>query len=256
MSDVTKGKPAKKLKIINQCKINDFRAMMEEALAAMDRVLAQRTKDLEVWGEKEQTEFYRIFGSKGDRIIEVEMSLRGDGHKVKMTAREVMQNCIRRLKWIKGQMTLDDYINEIYDPDNPDDPTNSAIRPKSGMPKTFSAYVNEQKQDDYKVHIGINFTGRVEGGNTRVCATVMGSDSRVTTLCHEMSHFVKIFADPEHGGMGTSDYDVKGRKPASGQKDKDTILQHQSGANDMVIRNDYNVFDNAYNIEKYFEITL
>ncbi|WP_330986294.1 MULTISPECIES: hypothetical protein [Enterobacterales] len=136
----------------------------------MDRVLAQRTKDLEVWGEKEQTEFYRIFGSKGDRIIEVEMSLRGDGHKVKMTAREVMQNCIRRLKWIKGQMTLDDYINEIYDPDNPDDPTNTTIPRDPDMPETFAAFVNSELEKNYEVHIGINFTGRIQGaGGQNLC---------------------------------------------------------------------------------------
>lgn len=252
MSDVTKGKPTKKLKIINQCKINDFRAMMEEALAAMDRVLVQRTKDLDAWGEKEQAEFYRIFGSKGERVIEVEMSLRGDGHKVKMTAREVMQDCIRRLKWLKGQMTLDDYINEIYDSDNSINNTTSSM---SGVIRIFAAHVKEQKQSDYKVYIGINFTGRKKSGGIRTCASVTGVDSRVSTLCHEMSHFVKKYSDPEHGGMGTSDYDNTGRKPDPEERDNWSAEQHKSGADMLVKLRSECVFDNAYNIERYFEIT-
>lgn len=256
MNDFTKGKPTKKLKIVNQCKINDFRAMIKETLEAMDKVLAQRTNDLEVWGEKEQAEFYKIFGSRGERIIEVEMSLRGDHHKVKMMAREVMQDCIRRLKWIKEQLTLDDFINNIYDPDNPNDPTNTTIPRESGIPKTFSASVNAEEENDYKVKIGINFTGRLQGNRERRCATVTGVDSRVTTLCHEMSHFVKKFTDPTIGGMGTSDYNDKGLRPVPGQKDKWSILQHQLGAKEMIERGDPNVFDNAYNIEKYFEITV
>lgn len=50
MSDTTKGKPSKNGKIINQCKINDFNAMIEETLQALEKVLEQREKDLNNWG--------------------------------------------------------------------------------------------------------------------------------------------------------------------------------------------------------------
>lgn len=255
MNDFTKGKPTKKLKIVNQCKINDFRAMIKETLEAMDKVLAQRTNDLEVWGEKEQAEFYKIFGSRGERIIEVEMSLRGDHHKVKMTAREVMQDCIRRLRWIKEKLTLDDFINNIYDPDNPNDSTNTTIPRDPSMPETFAAFVNNELVKEYKVHIGINFTGRIKGKGIRTCATVTGIDSRVSTLCHEMSHFVKIFNDPQHGGMGTSDYDLNGMKPKT-NTDNFSAEQHNKGATTLVKQASECVFDNAYNIERYFEIVV
>lgn len=60
MNDFTKGKPTKKLKIVNQCKINDFRAMIKETLEAMDKVLAQRTNDLEVLERRSRQNFIRF----------------------------------------------------------------------------------------------------------------------------------------------------------------------------------------------------
>jgi hypothetical protein len=68
-----------------------------------------------------------IFGSKGERILDIDMPIRGVSDIHKITAREVMQDCIRRLTWIKNQLTLDSFVNLIYDPDNPSDSTNSTL---------------------------------------------------------------------------------------------------------------------------------
>ncbi|WBM70832.1 hypothetical protein OH773_00760 [Buttiauxella sp. WJP83] len=256
MSDTTDGKPTKKLKVVKQCKINDVQAMVKEAWEAMGKVLEQREKDLTInWGETTQAEFLKIFGSEGKRKIEVELSLKGDHHKVKMTAREIMLDGIRRFIDLRELITLDDFINYIYDRDHPDAQINGKDPRKSGMPETFTANVNGEQESDYKINIGINFIGRKGGNGFRACATVMGVDSRVATLCHEMSHFVKKWSDPSLGGMGTSDYDVDGNKPPRNVDDW-TILDHQDGAAKMVSRGDPNVFDNAYNIEKYFEIEV
>lgn len=255
MKDKTKGKPSKNKTIINQCKINDFKVMIKETLDAIGKVLDQRNLDLKTWGEKEQDEFYMIFGSKGERILDIDMPIRGVSDIYKITAREVMQDCIRRLTWIKNQLTLDSFVNLIYDPDNPSDSTNSTLSRAAGTPKTFAAFVKPSQQTDFKVYIGINFTGRINDRNVRTCGAVMGIDSRVATLCHELSHFEKNFVDPTSGGMGTLDYESDGSKPLPNQ-DNSSYEGHLAGADKLVRSGDKNVFNNAYNIERYFQIEV
>jgi hypothetical protein len=255
MSDTTKGKASKSGTVINQCKINDFNAMIEETLKAMEEVLNQREKDLNEWTEDKQKEFYTIFGSKGECVVNVNIPIRGMRNIVKMQARDVMKDCVRRLKLIKGELNQDSFINLIFDPDNPDAPTNSKIPRDPKSPRTFCAFVNQEQQDNYKINIGINFTGRISDG-MRTCSAVTGVSSRVATLCHEMSHFEKKFSDSFLGGMGTVDYDVNGRKPLPSEKDKWSYKEHLDGAKILVNKGDENVFDNSYNIEQYFEVKL
>lgn len=148
-----------------------------------------------------------------------------------------MIDCVRRLKWIRAQLTVESFVNKINDE------------------KAFCASVTSGLEKNYKIEIGINFTGRKNNG-TRKCANVMGVDSRVATLCHEMSHFDKHYVDPMLGGMGTSDYDVDGKKHSTRELDKWSIQEHRLGADKLVKTGDSNVFDNAYNIERYFELEL
>ncbi|WBM70189.1 hypothetical protein OH773_18895 [Buttiauxella sp. WJP83] len=238
MSGPTKATLSKDKKTLNQCLKNDFKIMVQEALDAMGRVLDQREKDLKDWTPDKQDEFHKIFGSRGEREIPVDLPLRGVSDIHNMTAREIMLDGIRRLRDIKGQLTVNDFINEI------------------DGPKAFCARVSSGQQSNYKVHIGINFTGRLKNHGFRSCMSVMGEDSRVSTLCHEMSHFVKKFAEPSQGGMGTSDYDENcHKKKHEDGEDKSSFEQHKDGANKMVKKEDPNVFDNAYNIERYFQIS-
>jgi hypothetical protein len=256
MSDTTKGKPKKNTNIINQCKINDFNAMMKEASEAMDRVLMQRKKDLETWGEKEQSEFYEIFGSEGKRIIHVNLPVKGVKNIVEMTALDVMNDCVRRLIEIKATLTPESYLNKIYDPDTPNALTNYKFPDDYKGPKTFAAFVNSEQQKDYMINIGINFTGRKKNLGIRTCENVMGVGSRVATLCHEISHFEKKYSDSNLGGIGTGDYDDKGRRLEKGEQDRWSYEQHVEGANKLIKKKDEHVFDNAYNIEKYFQIEV
>lgn len=236
MSDSTIAKPSKEKKIFNQCITNDFKTMIKESLNAMDKVLDQRTLDLATWGTKEQSDFFQIFGSKGERIINITTSKRDVTQVVSITARELMLDCIRRLRWIKEKLAPESFINEIEGP------------------KKFCAYVAAELEEDYIVHIGVNFTGRLNDNQKRVCMNVTGDDSRVSTLCHELSHFVKHYADPTVGGMGTYDYDVRGKKHSRTTIDTGTFAQHKAGADLLVRLHDENVFDNSYNIERYFQI--
>lgn len=252
MRDTTKGKPEKVRNIVNQCKINDFRVMIKEAMNAFDKVLSKRKLDLETWGEKEQKEFYRIFGSRGDEIVNIDMPIRGISNIKSMTAREVMLDCIRRLVWIRGQLTVDSFINKI---NIHQDPIISSDSSDINLPKAFAAYVIPTQQKDFKIYIGINFTGRVNNNAIRNCAAVTGIDSRVATLCHEMSHFEKNFVDPTLGGMGTLDYESDGSKPLPNQ-DNSSYIGHLNGADKLVRTGNKNVFNNAYNIERYFQIVI
>lgn len=255
MSDKTKGNPSKNKTVINQCKINDFKVMIKETLESMDRVLTQRELDLKIWGEKEQDEFYTIFGSVGEHVLDIDMPVRGVSRIQKMTAREVMQDCIRRLCWIKRQLTLDSFINRIYDPDNPNDLHNSTLPRDLRAPKTFAAYVSSSQQRDFKINIGINFTGRINDKNVRTCLANTGINSRVATLCHEMSHFEKNFVDPTLGGMETLDYESDGSKPLPNQ-DNSSYAGHLAGADKLVREGSKDVFNNSYNIERYFQIEV
>ena len=256
MSDTTKGKPKKKTNIIKQCKINDFNAMMLEVSEALDRVLEQRKKDLDIWGETQQEEFYQIFGSEGKRIIHVNMPVRLKAHFVEMTALDVMKDGVRRLIEIKKTLKPESYINKIYDPDNPNASTNYKFPAGYKDPKVFAAVVNYGQQNNYLINIGINFTGRKSATGIRTCEKVMGEGSRVATLCHEISHFEKTFLDNNLGGMGTGDYDVDGRRPENGEVDVWSYDQHVAGADKLIKQSDENVFDNAYNIERYFHIIV
>lgn len=173
MSGTTKVALSKDKVTINQCIKNDFKIMVQEAIDAMGRVLEQRKKDLETWAPENQDEFLKIFGSHGERVIPVEIFTRGISQVKNMTAREIMLDSIKRLTWIRKQLKIDDYVNMI------------------DSPKIFCAKVSSGQESNYKVYIGINFTGRLKNNGVRACMNIMAEDSRVSTLCHEMGHFVK-----------------------------------------------------------------
>lgn len=241
MKDRTTAKPSKEITVFRQCKINDYEAMIKETLEAMDKVLEQRKKDLDVWGEKEKNEFFTIFGIKGESIVHIDMPRRGVTSLVRMKAIDVMKDCINRLQHVRGTMGVSNFVNKINEPHE------------------VCAKVVGEPQDNYLIEIGINFVGRRKRGNNsdqRICLQVTGRDSRVATLCHELSHIPKKFSDPSQGGMGTSDYDSKGIRQSPYQEDKDSYKQHVAGATKLVNEGNELVFDNAYNIERYFEIEI
>lgn len=241
MNDKTVGKPklSKEQAVYNQCKINDFKAMMTDALNALDKVLDQRDLDLRVWGEKERNDFHTIFGTDGEKVVHIDMPIKGVPHIIEMKAVDVMRDCIRRIRYVRERMTVDSFINIINDP------------------REVCAKVVGEPQQDYKVEIGINFVGRKnKNSNYRACSKVSGGDSQVSTLCHELSHIPKKWTNSKEGGMGTSDYDSKGIKQSPFDDDKESYYEHVIGACKLVNEQSELVFDNAYNIERYFEIAV
>lgn len=240
MSDTTTSFPSKEKKVFKQCKINDFEAMIAETLGALDKVLEQRTKDLNLWGEKEQRDFLNIFGWEGNEVVHVDMPVRGVSNLVEMTAKEVIFDCVERISYVRGTMTVSSFLNRI----------DSA--------REVCASVKGEPQDNYEVEIGINFVGRRNrnNGKDRICMSITGRDSRVSTLCHELSHIPKQYASPKDGGIGASDYDSKGIKKSPYKDDMESYEQHVAGANLLIFNKSECVFDNAYNLERYFEIDI
>ncbi|WP_152693324.1 hypothetical protein [Franconibacter helveticus] len=68
-----------------------------------------------------------------------------------------------------------------------------------------------------------------------------GPDSRVATLCHEMSYYGFI--------LNSDDVPPHGKDPLH-----TTPKEFQMQANSMVNHGSSGVMQNAYNIERYFEI--
>lgn len=93
------------------------------------------------------------------------------------------------------------------------------------------AYVVGTQDKDYEIFIGKKF----------VKDKMTGHDSRVATLCHEMSHYGFI--------LNSSDVPPQGKNPL-----QTSPKQFQEQANLMVSKGDTGVMQNAYNIERYFEI--
>ncbi|MBB6118070.1 type VI secretion system secreted protein VgrG [Rahnella inusitata] len=92
------------------------------------------------------------------------------------------------------------------------------------------ASVNKTQDKDFIIDIGKKF------GNDKM----RGRDSRVATLCHEMSHYGII--------LNTSDMTPSGNDPM-----KTSPKDFQSFADNLVKKHDAGVMMNAYNIERYFE---
>ncbi|WP_052184450.1 hypothetical protein [Rahnella aquatilis] len=109
---------------------------------------------------------------------------------------------------------------------------NSELKTSNFRPvdENVHASVNKTQDRDFIIDIGKKF------GNDKM----RGRDSRVATLCHEMSHYGII--------LNTSDMTPSGKNPM-----KISPKDFQSFADDLVRKHDTGVMMNAYNIERYFE---
>ncbi|EKK5245904.1 peptidase M35 [Cronobacter sakazakii] len=93
------------------------------------------------------------------------------------------------------------------------------------------AHVIGTQDQNFEIYIGKKF----------VKDKMTGHDSRVATLCHEMSHYGIIF--------NSDDVPPPGKDPL-----QTTPKQFQEQANSMVSKGSTGVMQNAYNLERYFEI--
>ncbi len=185
-------------------------------------------KNLTEWTEKDGEEFKRIFGIDGVDSIQESIIV---GDKIidnSKSAKELMQDGIERIKEINSQMIrivggkrLCFYINNT-------------------ICGNFFAVVDKYMDRNYEVNIAGKFFK----------ASVFGKDSQVSTLCHEMSHFVKTGAGGITGGMNTDDLNKDGLPIDT------TAKNHTDAADNFIKKKSPLVFKNAYNIERYFIISL
>lgn len=243
---------------------NDFKIMMREALPAAREVLEQRRKDLskEGWNDDKQKEFYKIMGVEGNVKITHRYKVCNDeGRQYKMeedesTVIEFMRKSVDRMIVICDNLCVEDEGIPSPQYDESGNPTNEVVLKYGNfVNKTYSggysAYVNSnltwnKKPDEYKQNLEINI------GHNFIGKKLFGDNSKASTLCHEISHFVRF------GYIGDGD---KGRFGGVGTDDLPNDKDHKKDgtyityANKLVENHDLEVFQNAYNFERYFQIT-
>ena len=73
-----------------------------------------------------------------------------------------------------------------------------------------------------------------------------GKDSKVSSLCHELTHLVRYGPKGMYGGMQSEDMPV--------DKELQNAKEYDIFADKLIKKTDMTLFENAYNIERYFEI--
>ncbi len=256
--DRAKEKTQKATKCIKEYKVTDkFYNMITIALIETKRVLEIRSKELEIWNPKHKSAFEKTFGLPGETPIKINFYT--PGQKVNgneeitptqsgTTAHEFIKNGVNRMLTICNSLIIGKRMDEngegiIYGnfSNLTDKPLGAARIPerqtlhidlKKEIYKNKS--LNEVLQLEYQRSINIdilqNFT----------CLKCTGEYSQVSTLCHELSHLYTIWDGRQYyGGLSSRDLG-KGKELAHAKKLKDSLNP--------------DVFKNAYNLEKYFEI--
>ncbi|EPT5087405.1 peptidase [Salmonella enterica subsp. enterica] len=251
---------------------NDFKKMMEEALRAQMAVLNKRKENVENWGVAQSNEFIEIFGIPDYKEIKLEFpyGVRNNHikFKVMVTARDYIKTAVLRLHSICKELSADGECvnvnvndhrlqrdangNAIYDAKGNAVYVDSiVIRPRTGN------YVNFTDNDSYTANVPPSqIDGVRPGGYGRVVAVVIGKkfidmklngkNSKVSTLCHELSHYIRYGNSFELGGMWTEDMPV--------DRELDTSDKYSDYADELKNNKNPVLFQNAYNIERYFEI--
>lgn len=235
-----------------------FKRMIDEAFKNTKAILKQRCDDLKHWGYDQEHEFFKIFGINGNEIItmkyyspgqqidpdDAEPTPQNTPSEIDVYAYDFMLDGVERLLCICNKIEVG---NRACDKDsifyrygnflNETALTLGAARISKGQ--TLNAL-----PDKYKERIHIEILHRFKEINR-----VTGRNSRVSTLCHELSHLV-IYKENGvyYGGMGTDDIIPKGIR-----KTNDNYTKH---AVDLFQKKSKQVFNNAYNIERYFEIKI
>lgn len=265
-----RGKNVKEVKITDK-----FKRMMDKALPAARLVLEKRKEDLEKWGAEEQKEFYNKFGISGDTPFTHRFEICTDltrgtvlqgGATEQTTALAFMRQSVDRMIVIMNALYVGERKlrtqgeNENFEP-------HEVYKYGSFVNKTydsqFSASVlNTGTQycapSQYKDYLEVNI------GNRFVNKALVGPDSMASILCHEVSHFNRLVYRPlskdvtsddmqlyegSWGGLGTQDLSGDNLD----HKNDSTYTQY---ADNLKYSHNVKVFNNAYNIERYFEVEI
>lgn len=207
---------------------NVFKEKVLLAHFAQQKILDVRLRNLSEWTKNDKEEFKKIFGLDGNKIIKKNITMNGKVIDDSKEANMLMKDGIERIKKINSQMIrvvcekrLCFYINNT-------------------ICGNFFAVVDKYRDRNYEIAIGGKFFNH----------SLFGKDSQVSTLCHEMSHFVESGLGGISGGMGTDDLNKDGLPIDA------SPTEHNNAANNFVRTHNPIVFRNAYNIERYFEISL
>ncbi|WP_373240549.1 hypothetical protein [Kluyvera ascorbata] len=263
---------------------NKFVVMMTDSLAYTLSVLKKRQKDLNTWGQAEQKEFEEIMGVSLKNDIEhtyyiCDMGNINTYHRPaveKTSVYEFMKKSVDRMCYIVEQLHVDSNPVEVslVDPCSKElgpVPDKSVFKYGNFVNRTFtseySAFVKRDATcicppDKYKeqleINIGYNFCSK----------KMMGPDSKVSTLCHEISHFYRVESKNEMpvsennekksrgtwGGVGTDDLPNDGDYKHTEDADGENIyIKYRK---DLKERHSLDVFKNAYNFELYFELCV
>lgn len=219
-----------------------FKKMMDTVFEAANRVLKTRYNNITRWNKDDQEEFLKIFGVPGNTIITSKYSAKNESSFLseEVEARVFMQEGIQRLltmceKISVGTRKCKDGINLYGNFVN-----NTHISP--GSARVEETQTIGLSPDNYAEKLRIEILHNFEAKKN-----LFGHNSRVSTLCHELSHFCRYYVDEKHcGAFGSKDSPTKEFNPN---------YNYDGYASDLVRAHDSAVFMNAYNIERYFEIT-
>ncbi|EAZ0462821.1 hypothetical protein OJ34_23655 [Salmonella enterica subsp. enterica] len=255
----TTGQTSNEDKSLQEAIVSDqFKKIIDEAFEKTKSILQKRYDNLTKEWDSYKDEFSSIFGIDGDDTIFVNYYTRGQQidpdnvprtprntpSEMEMTAHQFMIDGVKRLMDICEKLYID---NREYDKIWGFDRYGSFINETAltlGAARVRKGQTLNALPSQYKERIHIEILHRF-----REITRVTGRDSRVSTLCHELSHLI-IFKENGvyYGGMGTDDIIPNGVP--------DTNENYTKHANSLVRKKSKKVFNNAYNIEKYFEVKI
>lgn len=253
------GTAEKKEECVKEFTVSDqFKKMMDEAFENTKAILQKRHDDLKEWGYSQEEEFFKIFGIEGKEPIlikyytpgqqidpdDAEPTPRNTPSEIEVYAHDFMRDGVERLIDICDRIEVG---SRQYDKDSGFYRYGNFLNETAlnfGVARVSKGQTLNRLPDKYKENMRIEILHRFHE-----IKRITGCDSRVSTLCHELSHLV-IYKENGifYGGMGTDDIIQKGVGKTSDNYTKN--------ARHLVQENSKQVFNNAYNIERYFEIKI
>ncbi|EDX3117379.1 hypothetical protein B6O77_004597 [Salmonella enterica subsp. enterica serovar Mississippi] len=216
---------------------DQFKKIIDEAFEKTKSILEKRYDNLTKEWDSHKDEFSSVFGIDGEETISVNYytpgqqidpdyvprTPRNTPSKMEITAHQFMIDGVKRLMDICAMLYID---NRKYDKVWGFDRYGSFINETAltlGAARVAKGQTLNALPSQYKERIRIEILHRfIE------ITRITGRDSRVSTLCHELSHLV-IYKENGvyYGGMGTDDILPEGlsRTNSNYTKHADTLLK-------------------------------
>lgn len=194
---------------------DQFKKVVEKAFEKTKEILQCRHDDLTAWGIKQQNEFSSIFGIEGKENIVVKYynpgqqidpddakpTPRNAPSTLEITAHDFMVEGVERLINICDKLEIGNRVCDInwgsYRYGNFLNETALNL----GVARIAKGQTLNILPNKYKENIRIEILNKFNA-----LPNLMGYNSQVSTLCHELSHLI-IYKENDifYGGMGTDD---------------------------------------------------